>query len=183
VKIYTKTGDKGKTSLLGGKRVSKTNLRIETYGTIDELSSVIGICRAYNPPKKVDTFLNKVQEHLFIIGAELAINATSPHKYLTTQIQKEDITFLEKCIDEIEFLNKPLRNFILPGGSLLGANIHFARTVCRRAERLVVKLSIGSKINKNIIIYLNRLSDFLFVLARWVNRLENFEEKKTGLKI
>lgn len=176
MKIYTKTGDKGETSLHGGKRVSKSSLRIDTYGTVDELNSVIGICRALNPPQQVDDALVKIQNQLFTLGADLASPLSNTKNKDVPRITEEDSKFLEELIDKLDSEIKPLRSFILPGGSLLSAQIHFARTVCRRAERLVVQLSKKEKIGKHPIIYLNRLSDFLFVLARWVNHLQNENE-------
>lgn len=169
MKIYTKTGDKGETSLFGGKRVSKDDLRVETYGTVDELNSVVGICRTLNPPKKVDQLLYSIQSQLFTLGADLATPLSQKLKKEIPRISEGDIAFLEKSIDDLEKANEPLQAFILPGGSHLAAQLHFARTVCRRAERLVVKLSRKEKIGKYIVVYLNRLSDFLFVLARWID--------------
>ncbi|MDP2209184.1 MAG: cob(I)yrinic acid a,c-diamide adenosyltransferase [Bacteroidota bacterium] len=176
MKIYTKTGDKGETSLHGGKRVSKSALRIETYGTVDELNSVIGICRALNPPQRVDEALKKIQNQLFTLGADLASPLSNAKNKNVPRISDDDSKFLEELIDKLDSEIKPLRSFILPGGSLLSAQIHFARTVCRRAERLVVQLSKKEKTGTQPIIYLNRLSDFLFVLARWVNHLERENE-------
>jgi cob(I)alamin adenosyltransferase len=176
MKIYTKTGDKGETSLYGGKRVSKAAIRIEAYGTVDELNSVIGICRAMNPPQQVDEALLKIQNQLFTLGADLASPLTNRKNKNVPRISENESKFLEELIDKLDSEIEPLRSFILPGGSLLSAHIHFARTVCRRAERLVVQLSQKEKIGTQSIIYLNRLSDFLFVLARWVNHLERKNE-------
>ncbi len=178
MKIYTKTGDKGETSLFGGKRVAKDDLRIDAYGTVDELNSIIGICRTLNPPKKVDQLLYKIQNQLFTLGADLAAPLSQKLKKEIPRICEDDITFLEKSIDNLETANRTLQAFILPGGSHLAAQIHHARTVCRRAERLVVKLSRKEKIGKHIVVYLNRLSDFLFVLTRWINKNQNFVEIK-----
>lgn len=178
MKIYTKTGDEGKTSLLGGKRVSKDDLRIEAYGTVDELNSIVGICRTLSPPKKIDQLLHSIQNQLFALGADLATPLSQKLKQEIPRICEADITFLEKSIDDLETANKPLHAFILPEGSHLGAQLHFARTVCRRAERLVVKLSRKEKIGKHIVVYLNRLSDFLFALARWMNKNQDIAEIK-----
>jgi cob(I)alamin adenosyltransferase len=178
MKIYTKTGDKGETALFGGKRVSKDNLRIEAYGTVDELNSGIGVCRAMNPPQKVDQQLIKIQNQLFVLGADLASPMGTRQKYKVPRLEAADIHYLEKSIDEVEILNDPLRRFILPGGSIIAAQLHLARTVCRRAERRVVHLSKKETVNHKSIIYLNRLSDFLFVLARWMNKSENVIETK-----
>lgn len=176
MKIYTKTGDKGETSLYGGKRVSKAAIRIEAYGTVDELNSVIGICRAMNPPPRVDEAFVKIQHQLFTLGADLASPLSNRKNKDVPRISEADSRFLEELIDKLDSEIKPLRSFILPGGSLLSAQIHFARTVCRRAERLVVQISKKEKTGTQPIIYLNRLSDFLFVLARWVNHLQNENE-------
>ncbi|MDI6780022.1 MAG: cob(I)yrinic acid a,c-diamide adenosyltransferase [Bacteroidota bacterium] len=182
MKIYTKTGDKGETSLFGGKRVSKDDLCVETYGTVDELNSVVGICRTLNPPKKVDQLLYSIQNQLFTLGADLATPLSQKLKQEIPRISKGDIAFLEKSIDDLETTNEPLQAFILPGGSHLAAHLHLARTVCRRAERSVVKLSRKEKIGKHIVVYLNRLSDFLFVLARWMNKNQNIAEIKWNNK-
>jgi cob(I)alamin adenosyltransferase len=176
MKIYTKTGDKGETSLYGGKRVSKAAIRIETYGTVDELNSVIGICRAMTPPQRVDKALLKIQHQLFTLGADLASPLSNRKNKDVPRISEDDSKFLEELIDRFDSEITLLQNFILPCGSLLSAQIHFARTVCRRAERLVVHLSKQEKIGTPPIIYLNRLSDFLFVLARWINHNEKQHE-------
>lgn len=176
MKIYTKTGDKGETSLYGGKRVSKAAIRIEAYGTVDELNTVIGICCALNPPQQVDDSLVKIQHQLFTLGADLASPLSNRKNRDVPRISENDTKCLEELIDKLDSEIEPLRSFILPGGSLLSANIHFARTVCRRAERLVVQLSSKEKIGAQSIIYLNRLSDFLFVLARWVNHRQSKNE-------
>jgi cob(I)alamin adenosyltransferase len=182
MKIYTKTGDKGETSLYGGKRVSKTDFRIEAYGTVDELNSVIGLCIALNPPKKVNQILIKIQNQLFVLGADLASPAAQTKRQKVPRIKDEDIKYLEKSIDELEKIIEPLRSFILPGGSLIASYLHFARTVCRRAERQVVHLTKSELVGKLPTIYLNRLSDFLFVLARWVNKNQNIAETKWIVK-
>ncbi|MSQ46687.1 MAG: cob(I)yrinic acid a,c-diamide adenosyltransferase [Ignavibacteria bacterium] len=176
MKIYTKTGDKGETSLYGGKRVSKDILRIECYGTVDELNSVIGLARSNKCAKKIDNILKIIQNELFVIGADLA--TPNEVKSKTDKIADENILQLEKFIDTLDSELPQLQNFILPGGSKCGALIHFARTVSRRAERLVVSLSKQEKIDNQIIIYLNRLSDLLFVMARFQNK----QDKKTEYK-
>ncbi len=175
MKIYTKTGDDGTTSLYGGKRVAKSNLRIDAYGTVDELNSVLGICRSLEPPKKVDIILKRIQNQLFNLGADLA-TPISKKDSLNFRINSDDIKFLEISIDKYDAENKPLKKFILPAGSIVSTYLHFARTVCRRAERLVVKLAGKETINKNTIVYLNRLSDLLFVMARWVNKKNKIRE-------
>ena len=177
MKIYTKTGDRGETSLFGGKRVPKDSLRIESYGTVDELNSILGICRSFNTVKEVDGILNQIQNDLFILGSDLATPASSSTK--NPRIQASDIERLEKHIDAIEPIVEPLKQFILPGGSRTAAFLHFARTVCRRAERLIVRLQReDTAVDNNIIVYLNRLSDLLFMIARWVNALSNTPETK-----
>ena len=173
MKIYTKKGDKGKTSLFGGDRVAKSSLRIEAYGTVDELNSVVGLAASYSLSDKGQELLNKVQENLFVLGADLA---TPPsYKARINRIDEQAITFLEDIIDEMEEALDPLKNFILPGGSQQGATLHLARTVCRRAERAAVACSEQEEISELTIKYLNRLSDFLFVWAR-------FENKQAGIR-
>ena len=177
MKIYTKQGDKGETRLLGGDRVRKDHLRIEAYGTVDELNSIIGMCRAQNQNSKVSDILREIQQSLFILSADLAAPYNKKNSFVK-RISRRDVKNLERLIDRIDLQLKPLRNFILPGGSLAAAILHFARSVCRRAERRVVSLSSIEKINEQTLVFLNRLSDFLFVLARWVNYLCNEEEEK-----
>ncbi|MBM4166674.1 MAG: cob(I)yrinic acid a,c-diamide adenosyltransferase [Ignavibacteria bacterium] len=176
MKIYTKTGDKGETSLYGGKRISKSSLRLEVYGTIDELNSIIGICRSMWPPEELEEMLEEMQEVLFVLGADLATPFDATAK--VHRISNEDVEMLEKYIDSIEPQLEPLRSFILPGGSGLASHLHFARTVCRRAERITVMLAEREKIGDTVVVFLNRLSDFIFVLARWANHLEGREEIK-----
>jgi cob(I)alamin adenosyltransferase len=182
LKIYTKTGDKGETSLFGGTRVSKDSLRIETYGTVDELNSVIGICRCLIADKKIEKILTVIQNDLFVIGADLATPLETKKKNVV-RINSKAITHLEKYIDAIDSRLNPLQNFILPGGSQAAAFLHYARTVCRRAERLVVKLSAKEKNNKYPLIYMNRLSDLLFVLSRCVNSQNKIADIKWDSKI
>ena len=168
MKIYTKTGDKGETSLFGGMRVRKNALRIESFGTVDELNSVLGLCRAPEPGKKLGGILERIQRDLFTLGAELATPAKRA-KTGSPRIGPPDVARLERHIDAFDSALKPLRRFILPGGTPPAAMLHFARTVCRRAERRVVELSLAERIGNFPVIYLNRLSDLLFVLARWEN--------------
>ncbi len=172
MKIYTKTGDKGETSLFGGKRVSKDILRIETYGTVDELNSILGIARCMNTNHFVDDVLLNVQKQLFTLGSDLASPYSNKSKKNIFRIGEAEIINLEKLIDKMEADMNPIKNFIIPGGVLLASYVHFARAICRRIERMAVRLSKKEKVNKFVLIYLNRLSDFLFVLARWVNTLE-----------
>ncbi|MDI9356210.1 MAG: cob(I)yrinic acid a,c-diamide adenosyltransferase [Chitinophagaceae bacterium] len=165
MKIYTKTGDTGKTSLLEGTRVSKTDIRIEAYGNVDELNSYIGMLRDQEINKKRVEFLMEIQNTLFIIGSTLAQRT---QKYTIPEIKQEYITSLEKEIDTLETFLPPLKNFIIPGGNMAISFTHIARTVCRRTERYVVRLQEVETINPLILQYLNRLSDYLFVLSRTI---------------
>ncbi|HEY5601437.1 MAG TPA: cob(I)yrinic acid a,c-diamide adenosyltransferase [Patescibacteria group bacterium] len=174
MKIYTKKGDKGETSLFGGQRVAKSSLRIDAYGNIDELNSLLGVILAKNPHKEISQNLTRVQRHLFVLGADLA--TPEEVKVKVPRINTSAVKVLEKEIDNWTKQLPQLRNFILPGGSETGALLHMARTVCRRSERTVVALSEIEKINENVMIYLNRLSDWLFTLARYVNKLEKINE-------
>ncbi len=175
MKIYTRTGDAGDTSLFGGQRVPKDAVRIEAYGTVDELNSVLGIVRADNTHKEIDNILKRVQEELFELGADLATPRPSTAKTVK-RFETGDAAPLEKQIDALDARLKPLKNFVLPGGSPVAARLHFARTICRRAERAVVRLSRNEDIGDGITTYLNRLSDLLFVLARYANHLDNVPE-------
>ena len=177
MKIYTKTGDKGETSLFGGKRVPKDALRIEAYGTVDELNSIIGVCRSMNTAKEVDAVFEEIQNDLFVLGADLATPVGSDNKNLK-RVTATDISRLEGHIDTIEPSLTPLNSFILPGGNRTASMVHFARTVCRRAERLVVHLGREEHVGELPTVYLNRLSDLLFVMARWINALGNTPETK-----
>ncbi len=168
MKIYTKTGDGGETSLYGGKRVGKDTLRIDAYGTIDELNSHLGLILAVDEQNIVKEYLDSLQDDLFVLGADLATPAGDNGKKVQ-RINASHAERVEKLIDRIESKLKPLNTFILPGGSMLGGEIHVARTVCRRAERLVVTLSKQEEIGPHAVTYLNRLSDFLFVLSRYAN--------------
>lgn len=172
MKIYTRTGDLGQTSLFGGARVAKNDARIESYGTIDELNSVIGVARATWPESTEDALLHQVQTDLFEIGAHLASPGTS--RFPGVELAR--IEALEQAIDAMEAELTPLRSFILPGGSLAAAHLHVARTVCRRAERLVVGLGDDSDATRSTIQYLNRLSDYLFVAARFANRRHGVDD-------
>jgi cob(I)alamin adenosyltransferase len=177
VRIYTKTGDRGETSLFGGRRVSKDALRIEAFGTVDELNSVLGLCRALKPRREIGTILEQVQRDLFALGAELA----TPEKARgarRAQVGAADVARLERHIDSVEPKLAPLKKFILPGGSGAAGMIHFARTVCRRAERRTVQLSQKERLGDFPVVYLNRLSDLLFVLARWENARARIPETK-----
>ncbi len=167
-KIYTKTGDDGSTSLFGGKRMSKGSLRIAAYGTVDELNSFVGLCRSHAPGGDTDAFLGRVQSDLFRIGAELASGDVSAGGAYVP-VGEEDVESLEAAIDSMDAGLEPLRNFILPGGHPAAASAHAARSVCRRAERLIVELSGGEGVRPVVITYMNRLSDALFMAARKIN--------------
>ncbi len=167
VKIYTKTGDRGTTSLFGGKRVGKDEARIEAYGNVDELNSLIGTILADNPPVDISKKLLRIQNELFVLGADLATPLDV--KVKIPRIKKPDITRLEKETDTWDKDLPKLQKFILPGGGKVGAKLHLARTVTRRVERTIVSLASQHKINQNAQIYINRLSDWLFTLARYIN--------------
>lgn len=183
MKIYTKTGDLGTTSLYGGTKVSKSNLKIDSYGTVDELNSVIGLLRSYAIPDSYIDQLIVIQKDLFNLGAELAtpvekLMLANGKPRLSAVIETADIEKLEHWIDEIEESLEPLTHFILPGGSLCSAQAHFARTVCRRAERITVALREVEEIRVELAQYLNRLSDYLFTLARALAQIDGIEEVK-----
>ena len=174
MKIYTKKGDAGETSLYGGQKVSKTSLRIASYGTVDELNSILGMVLSEKPTSKTERLLRTVQEQLFVLGADLATPISKEVRI--SRVSEEEVEFLETSIDDMETHLPSLKNFILPGGTKAGASIHYARTVCRRAERLTVECSVEEEISPLSLIYLNRLSDFLFVLGRFENHSSNTEE-------
>jgi cob(I)alamin adenosyltransferase len=177
MKIYTKTGDSGDTSLFGGQRVPKDALRIEAYGTVDELNSMLGIVRSDGAPEELDGILEAIQHDLFDLGADLATPRPAS-KVSVKRITAKDVQALERFIDGVDPKLKPLRSFILPGGSSIAARLHFARTVCRRAERVCVRLSRNEDIGEDVTVYLNRLSDLLFVLARYANVLAGVSETR-----
>ncbi len=167
MKIYTKTGDKGTTSLIGGVKVSKANLRIEAYGTVDELNSWIGYVNDSLKPKHGGKVLKEIQDQVFIVGSSLAFAPDKETKIMIPDLHEEDILLLEKEIDKMDKKIKPLKSFVLPGGHPFVSIIHIARCVCRRAERVCVALSENKEPVEPVIIkYLNRLSDYLFTLAR-----------------
>lgn len=174
MKIYTKTGDHGSTSLFGGTRVDKDSARIDAYGNVDELNSLIGTILANNLTIDVSKKLIRVQNELFVLGSDLA--TPKEVKVKVERVKKSFVNRLEKEIDNWEKQLPALRNFILPGGSNIGSGLHLARTVARRAERSIVNLSTEEKININALTYINRLSDWLFVLARVVNKLDKMKE-------
>ena len=174
MKIYTKTGDDGSTSLFGGKRVQKFNRRIEAYGTVDELNAALGAARAeIDNEHELSNILKELQIELFVLGAGLATPFEARAKVEVPQIREDDVRWLEEVIDGFESILTPLRRFILPGGTRLSAQLHIARTIARRAERLLVALASEEAIGGQDVIFMNRLSDLLFVLARVANRIEN----------
>ena len=176
-KIYTKTGDLGKTSLIGGTRVPKSHLRIETYGTVDELNSFIGFLYDQLTHENSKTTLREIQDRLFTIGSSLACDPEKEPKMKLPDLKEEDVTLLETAIDEMNKVLKPMRSFILPGGSMPVSSAHIARCVCRRAERNCVNMMEQEMfIDPLVIKYLNRLSDYLFVLARYIGHLTGVSE-------
>lgn len=174
VKIYTKTGDRGTTSLFGGERVEKNSARIRAYGEVDELNSLIGVVLAGDLPEEISKKLLRIQTELFVLGGDLATPLIA--KVKVPRISKSFVTRLEKEIDKISETLPQLRNFILPGGGKSGSKIHLARTVARRAERSIVDLASRDKINQNAQVYINRLSDWFFTIARYANKLEKINE-------
>jgi cob(I)alamin adenosyltransferase len=177
MKIYTKTGDKGKTSLIGGTKVSKGHLRIEAYGTVDELNSWIGLCCDHTEDGKSRTTLREIQDRLFTIGSTLASDPVKEPKMKIPDLYEADISLLENEIDRMEEKLPVMKNFILPGGHPTISYLHIARCVCRRAERCCVRLETeNDEIESIVLKYLNRLSDYLFVLARFTGLQLKTEE-------
>jgi cob(I)alamin adenosyltransferase len=177
MKIYTKTGDKGKTSLIGGTKVYKSDPRIEAYGTVDELNSFIGLCLDHLKSHNINNVLPEVQDRLFTIGSALACDPEKETKLKIPDLHEADIELLEKEIDKMNEVLPTIKSFILPGGHVAVATLHVARTVCRRAERCCVKMQKKElEVESLIIKYLNRLSDYLFVLARFVAHKLGAEE-------
>jgi cob(I)alamin adenosyltransferase len=173
-RIYTRTGDNGTTGLIGGKRVSKDSPRIEAIGTLDELNAQLGAVRSHALPGEVDEILYGIQDAIFTLGAELATpEGTDPR---SQAVRDEDVQNLEKQIDRFESMLPPLKKFILPGGTVSGAALHLSRAVARRAERACVVLSRTQTVEREVMRYLNRLSDLLFVLARYVNHQASLPE-------
>jgi len=171
-RIYTRTGDKGTTALATGERRPKHDLRIEAYGTVDETNACLGLARLHTAGEPIDTMLGRIQNDLFDLGADLATpESDKPLKHEPLRVVEAQVDRLEREIDELNGELESLRSFILPGGTPAAAALHLARTVCRRAERLTVELSTrpGEIVSPAAVKYLNRLSDFLFVAARWVN--------------
>ncbi|HEX5020270.1 MAG TPA: cob(I)yrinic acid a,c-diamide adenosyltransferase [Candidatus Binatia bacterium] len=182
-KVYTRTGDRGETALVGGKRVPKDSARIDAYGTIDELNSIVGLARVFNEEcldageghRFLDGVLCRIQDELFDIGSELA---TPPEFFQDGmyRVGEEEITRIEKLIDQCQEDLEPLNSFILPGGGRVGAYLHQCRTVCRRAEREILRVSRTEDINDRVIKYINRLSDLFFVLSRWIAKQTGEQE-------
>ena len=181
MKIYTKTGDKGETSLYGGTRVSKAAARVESYGTLDELNAFIGLAKAEISDEKVLNQLQKIQFDLFTVGSEAAtptdklILANGKNR-LDLMISEEEISELELWMDDLDAELEPLQFFILPSGGKAAASVHVCRTVCRRAERAMVYLNETEEVRPELIKYLNRLSDYLFILARYISKISGEKE-------
>lgn len=169
MKIYTKTGDKGMTSLVGGTRVAKTDARLEAYGTVDELNAHLGLLVAYLSDGDDKTFLRQVQDTLFAVGSHLATDRRKTELKAASIITPGQVEEVERAIDSIDRLLPPLTAFVLPGGSLGAAQCHVCRTVCRRAERRILALADEVEIAPELLAYVNRLSDYLFVLSRKIN--------------
>ena len=176
-RVYTRTGDLGETALVGGRRVPKDTPRIEAYGSVDELNAIIGLARVFNAEQGersekhqwLDEVLRKLQNELFDLGSELATPGDAEYEGMF-RVGDREVTALERLIDECQKDLQPLRSFILPGGGRVGAFLHQARTVCRRVERRILALSRAEPIGAGPLKYVNRLSDLLFVLSRWVAR-------------
>lgn len=176
-KIYTKTGDKGTTSLIGGTKVPKNDIRIETYGTVDELNSWIGLVNDQLNDAELKNDLKEIQDRLFTIGSSLATDADKDIKMRLPDLHEGDIQVLEKRIDEMTAQLPEMKSFILPGGHVAVSSVHIARCVCRRAERLAVSMQQHELfVDENVIRYLNRLSDYLFTLARYAGKKLGAEE-------
>ena len=178
MKIYTKNGDRGKTSLIGGKKVSKHDLQVEAYGSIDELNSFMGLLKDYSKNDEINQVLFKVQLKLFTIGSILAQENTSTNSAILEKlnISAKDTNFIELQIDKLEKKLPKLSKFIIPGGHKLVSYCHVSRSICRRAERKITKLSDSVKLDSNILPYINRLSDFLFVLSRYFSKELDIKE-------
>lgn len=176
-KIYTKTGDKGSTSLIGGVRVPKSHIRIESYGTVDELNSYVGMVNDLANNDKICEWLREIQDRLFTIGSVLATNPDKEVKMKLPDVHETDVTWLEQRIDEMNEVLPEMKSFILPGGQLASSTAHVARCVCRRAERICVAMHEQDEYIPDLVIkYLNRLSDFLFVLARYIAHINGAED-------
>jgi cob(I)alamin adenosyltransferase len=171
-RVYTKTGDGGETSLVDGSRVGKDALRVSSFGDVDELNSILGLARSWNEEPEINEILEQLQNDLFTVGADLA----TPMGMAVPRVDEERVVRLEGIIDRLLEELEPLKEFILPSGTQVGAGLHLARSVARRAERLVVALSRNEETNPQVVIYLNRISDLLFVLARVANKRAGVKE-------
>ena len=178
MKIYTKSGDKGKTSLIGGKRVSKDDIQIDAYGTIDELNSNLGLLRDYCSIESDKSFILNIQKDLFIIGSLLALDYSKRSNEQCIDFSQNKIILIENKIDEIDLSLPKMTNFIIPGGHVTVSTCHISRSICRRAERKCIKFAKQFELNNDILIYLNRLSDYLFVLSRKISLDTNTQEIK-----
>ena len=178
MKIYTRTGDAGSTALFGGERVSKTSSRVRAYGSVDEANAHLGVARSQLDAVDLDRLLADLQKDLFDVGADLATPATASVRETLRTIGEADVSRLEKWIDRLDAEVAPLKHFVLPGGDPAAATLHVARAVVRRAERDVVAVSDVEQVNLQVAVYLNRLSDLLFVLARVVNARHGVAEAK-----
>jgi cob(I)alamin adenosyltransferase len=178
MKIYTKSGDKGKTSLIGGKRVSKDDIQIDAYGTIDELNSNLGLLRDYCSKESDKSFILNIQKNLFIIGSLLAVDYSKKSNEERIDFSQNKIILIENKIDEIDLSLPKMTNFIIPGGHVTVSTCHISRSICRRAERKCIKFAKQFELNNDILIYLNRLSDYLFVLSRKISLDTNTQEIK-----
>lgn len=176
MKLYTGFGDEGKTALFGGETVKKNHLRVEMYGTLDELNSFIGLILSKNKDKAVATDLTAVQNELFTFGAEMATPSTEKRAGFTEQLSKVHIDALENMIDKYSAQVPPLKKFVLPGGCEAASFAHISRTICRRAERMLISLAEEISIRADLIVYLNRLSDLLFIIARYQNVVNKVED-------
>lgn len=176
MKIYTKTGDDGSTSLFDGTRLSKASMRVFAYGTVDELNSVIGIITTMQVPDELKTHLNKLNNVLFELGADLANPENTKVSRKEIRINQSHIDWLEKSIDELTAQLTPLNNFVIPGGTTLAAYLNNARTIARRSERVIIALSANEEVRKDIIVFMNRLSDFLFVASRFANHKAGIDD-------
>ena len=176
-RVYTRTGDKGETALVGGRRVAKDSLRIEAYGTIDELNAIIGLARVFNAEqlrrgkahRRLDEVLRRLQNELFDLGSELATPGDAAYEGMF-RVGEKEVTALERLMDECQKELAPLKSFVLPGGGRVSGFLHQARTVCRRAERRILALSRAEPTGEWPLTYVNRLSDLLFVLSRWAGK-------------
>ena len=181
MKIYTRGGDDGSTALFSGGRVAKTHMRVEAYGTVDELNAAIGLARTLQPSEATDQALEQVQNHLFYLGADLATPQETQADWIV-RVDEASVQWLEGEIDRMTEQLPEIKNFILPGGTPAAAQLHVARTVCRRAERRTVELGHHEAISEMPTHYLNRLSDWLFTVARWENHQQGISKAKWALR-